>query len=106
MHPPHDFRQWGVFEVGQAIAVLALRQKQVPQPGTLGPLFDLLDNRRDLPAVRAGVQLVLKRLFVRMDVLVHKLRDLFSQVLHFRGIIKIHVCLSFLRVAQCFFYTK
>ena len=95
MHPPHDLRQGGVFEVGQAIAVLALRQKQVPQPCGLGLFFQLFDNRRNLPTVRAGVQLVLKRLFVRIDVVFHKLGDLFSQVLYLWGKIKIHVCLSF-----------
>ena len=95
MHPAHDFRQGSIFKVSQAVAVLTLRQKQVPQPGTLGLFFQLFDNRWDLPAVRTGVQLVLKRLLVRIDVILHKLRDLFSQVLYFRGKIKIHVCLSF-----------
>ena len=58
-------------DVGQAGAVLALGQKQVPQPRGARLRLELFDDRRRLPAIALG-DLALKRRLVRIDVLVHE----------------------------------
>jgi hypothetical protein len=71
MRTSHDFAQRRVFEVAQAGAVLALRQKQIPKALLPGLRFQLLDDRIDLPGPQL-LGLLIEPLFIRIDVAVHK----------------------------------
>ena len=44
VHAAHDLGERRVLEVGEAGAVLALGQEEVPEPGGLGLLLQLLDD--------------------------------------------------------------
>ena len=75
----HDFAQGGVFDVGEPGAVLALRQKQIPQRGGARLRFQLLDDCSGLPAIASG-NLVVKFLFVRVHMVVHERLDALLQI--------------------------
>ena len=47
----HDLAERRVLDVGQAGAVCALREKQIPQPGGARLRLQLFDDRRRLPAI-------------------------------------------------------
>ena len=96
MHAAHDFGQRRVFEIRQAVAVLAFGQEQVPQPCGLGLVLQLFEDGRNLPAVRPGGELLLERPFVGIYVVVHEPADLGPQVFHLRRKIEIHHGRSFL----------
>jgi hypothetical protein len=90
-HPAHFFRQRGVIGIGQAGALFAVRQEQIPQAGGLGLLLQLLDDGGDLPAIGSerGHLSGVDRL-VGIDMLVHEGAHprliVFAEV----GIFKIH----------------
>ena len=65
---PHDLAERRVFEVGQAGAVFAFGQEQVPQPGRARLRLQLLHDRRDLPAVARLRHLPLEDLLGRIDL--------------------------------------
>jgi hypothetical protein len=67
----HDFAERRVLDVGQAGAVLAFRQKEIPQAGGARLRLELFDDRGRLPAIPFR-NLTVKRSFVRVDVLVHE----------------------------------
>ena len=90
MHAAHDLGQRRVFEIRQAVAVLAFGQEQVPQPRGFGLVLQLFEDGRNLPAVRPGGELLLERPFVGIYVVVHEPADLGPQVFHFRRKIEIH----------------
>jgi len=69
------------FAMTEPGAVAGVRQEQVPQLQRAGLLLQLLDQRRRLPTV-ASVDLFLVALLVRIDVLLHELRELLLQGLH------------------------
>lgn len=71
MRPPHDLAQRRVFKVGQAGAVLALGQEQVPETRLPGFGLQFLDDRENLPGPQI-LGLLIELVFVRIDVAVHE----------------------------------
>ena len=67
----HQLAQRRVFQVGQAGAVLALGQEQVPQPSRLRLRLQRLDDRRRLPSVSLA-DLARRERLVGEDVLIHE----------------------------------
>ena len=50
-HAAHHFGQRRIFEIGEARAVLAVRQEHVPQALRLRDFLQLFDDRHDDPAI-------------------------------------------------------
>ena len=80
MHTAHDLGQRRVFQVAQAIAVIALGQEQVPQVLSLGLLLEFFQNGRNLPPVALAVELLGICFFVGVDVIVHEAVDFLAQL--------------------------
>ncbi|MNN02514.1 hypothetical protein D3C81_1151760 [compost metagenome] len=85
----HDFRQWRVFEVGQAGTQFGLRQKQIPQAFGLGLEFEFFHDRGRLPAIALG-DLALEHGFGGIDVGVHERCYALTQFLNLGRISEIH----------------
>ena len=86
----HDLAERGVFQIGQARAILAVGQKQVPQSGGAGLLLQLLHNRSGTPAP-ALLDLFDTGPFVRIDVLLHERAQSLLKFFHLFGVRKIHL---------------
>jgi hypothetical protein len=74
MRAPHDFTERRIFEIGQTGAVVAFRKKQIPKSLRPGFGLEFFDNRIDLPRAEF-FGLVVKALFVRVDVPFHERLD-------------------------------
>src|SRR5438876_2209350 len=86
----HQLAERRVLEVGEAGAALALGQEEVPE-GTLARLvFQVLHDRRDLPARGAGVELLVEDGLAGIDVLVHEVGDLLQVHLRLLRVLEIH----------------
>ena len=85
-----DLAERRVFEVCQPGAVFAFRQEQVPQTGGARLLFQLLHDRRNLPARGLLVELLFKNLLGRVDVLLHKGAHFCLEALHLLRRLEIH----------------
>jgi hypothetical protein len=87
----HHLAQRRVLEVGEAGAVTALGQEEVPEPGRARLALQLLDDRRDLPAIGAErAHLLVVGLLVGVDVLVHEARELLERELGLVAVGEIH----------------
>src|SRR3546814_1377095 len=76
----HLLGQWRVFDMGEAGAMLRVRQEQIPQAGIARLRLQHLDLRRHLPLrpVPATVRrhlLAQQGLFDRLDMVVHESAD-------------------------------
>ena len=87
---PHDLAQGRVFEIGQAGAVFALGQEQVPQPGGARLGLQLLHDRRHLPAVPGLRHLLLEDFLGRIDLGLHELAQPRREAFHLVRRFEIH----------------
>src|SRR5439155_7158244 len=69
----------------------ALREKEVPEAALARLCLQLLHDRGDLPARWPRVELVVEDLLVRVDVLVHEVRELLHVHLGFLRVLEFHV---------------
>src|SRR3546814_850987 len=91
----HLLGQWRVFDMGEAGAMLRVRQEQIPQAGIARLRLQHLDLRRHLPLrpVPATVRrhlLAQQGLFDRLDMVVHESTDALDQILCARAVGKVH----------------
>ena len=93
MHPSGNFCQWRVFEIVEPGTQICVRRKQIPQPCGTRLWFQFLDDRGRCPAFPGdgvGLDLVMKPMFVRIDVLIEKRRQTLLQIDDLGGEIEIH----------------
>jgi len=94
-HAAHDLGQRRVFHVGEASAVefcivmLARRHEEVPQTFLLRQRLEVVHDLRRDPTVAFRV-LFLERLDVRVDMLVHEVRNAADIVLRLVAEFKVH----------------
>ena len=85
----HDLAERRVLQIGQAGAVFAVRQEQVPEAVGSRLLLQRLDDGGRLPAI-AGGNFRLEARFVRIDVRVHECGETRLQLLHLRWELEVH----------------
>ena len=84
----HNFAERRVFKIRQARAVLAIRQKEIPQARGARFRFKLLDDRHGPPTVFRDLLVI--RALVGIDVIIHERGELFLETLHLIGIVEVH----------------
>src|SRR5439155_2251897 len=87
----HDLAERRVLEVREPGTAPALREKEVPEAALARLCLQLLHDRGDLPARWPRVELVVEDLLVRVDVLVHEVRELLHVHLGFLRVLEFHV---------------
>ena len=70
--PAHHLAKRRVFDVVEPRATMRIRQEQVPQPDGARLDLELFEDRRNLPAAFAFLQLLMIEMLVRIDMLVHE----------------------------------
>src|SRR5205823_14611080 len=87
----HDLAERRGLEVREPGTAPALREEEVPEAALARLRLQLLDDRGDPPARRLRVELVVEDLLVRVDVLVHEVRELLHVHLRFLRVLEFHV---------------
>ena len=91
----HQFRQRRIFEIGEAgapefpVMLLVRGHEHVPQAFFLRDGLEVVHDLRRDPTVASGV-LLLERLDVRVDVLVHERRNAGDPLFHLGGVFEVH----------------